>query len=188
MEALNDFARLAKPAATDQKDQKDEEEEEFSKEKGGKDRKNDGEPKHGADEEYELGVQFAPVIPLPDLVDVTGEEEKQVVFTARAKLFRFVKETKENKERGVGDHKILNPKTSCHRVVMCREQVHKVCTNFAVLPILELSEKKEKPNDYLESPEDADEVFRAKFKAAEIAKEIHDKFIAAAAAHPKASN
>ncbi|KHJ91215.1 RanBP1 domain protein [Oesophagostomum dentatum] len=196
--AQAEFAAQAKSklAITDQKDQKDKGEEESGKEKGGKDKKDDGEAEHGADEEYEPDVQFAPVIPLPDLVDVvTGEEEEQVVFTARAKLFRFVKETKENKERGVGDLKILrNPKTNCHRVVMRREQVHKVCANFAILPTIELNEKKGMPNvynwicrDYSESPEGTDEIFTAKFKTAEIAKEFHDKFIAAAAAHPKAS-
>ncbi|RCN24304.1 RanBP1 domain protein, partial [Ancylostoma caninum] len=131
----------------------------------------DGEADHGADEEYEPDVQFQPVIPLPDLVDVvTGEEEEQVVFTARAKLFRFIKETKENKERGVGDIKILrNPKTNAHRVVMRREQVHKVCANFAILPSIELNEKKGMPNvynwicrDYSESAEGSDEIFTAK--------------------------
>ncbi|VDL65823.1 unnamed protein product, partial [Nippostrongylus brasiliensis] len=85
-----------------------------------------GDGEKGADEEYEPDVHFAPVVPLPELVDVvTGEEGEEVVFTARAKLFRFVKEAKENKERGVGDLKILrNPKTGAHRVVMRREQVH----------------------------------------------------------------
>ncbi|KAK6042054.1 RanBP1 domain protein, partial [Cooperia oncophora] len=118
-----------------------------------------------------------------------------VVFVARAKLFRFIKETKENKERGVGDLKILrNPKNNAHRVVMRREQVHKVCANFAILPTIELNEKKGMPNvynwicrDYSESNEGVDEIFTAKFKTAEIAKEFHDKFKEAAAAHPSAS-
>ncbi|PIO52846.1 RanBP1 domain protein, partial [Teladorsagia circumcincta] len=101
----------------------------------------EGDAERGADEEYEPDVHFAPVVPLPELVDVvTGEEDEQVVFVARAKLFRFIKETKENKERGVGDLKILrNPKTNAHRVVMRREQVHKVCANFAILPSIELN-------------------------------------------------
>lgn len=162
----------------------------------GKGDSGDGEGEGGADEEYEPDVHFAPVIPLPDLVDVvTGEEEEQVMFTARAKLFRFIKETKENKERGVGDLKILrNPKTNAYRVVMRREQVHKVCANFAILPTIELNEKKGMPNvynwicrDYSESPDGIDEIFTAKFKSAEIAKEFHDKFKEAAAAHPSAA-
>ncbi|WKX92767.1 hypothetical protein Q1695_010645 [Nippostrongylus brasiliensis] len=152
-----------------------------------------GDGEKGADEEYEPDVHFAPVVPLPELVDVvTGEEGEEVVFTARAKLFRFVKEAKENKERGVGDLKILrNPKTGAHRVVMRREQVHKVCANFAILPNIELSEKKGMPNvynwicrDFSESPDGIDEIFTAKFKTAEIAKEFHDKFVDAAKSHP----
>ncbi|EYB94136.1 hypothetical protein Y032_0175g509 [Ancylostoma ceylanicum] len=190
--AQAEFAAQAKSklAVTDKKEQ--------SKGESGKSKgdNEDGEADHGADEEYEPDVQFQPVIPLPDLVDVvTGEEEEQVVFTARAKLFRFIKETKENKERGVGDIKILrNPKTNAHRVVMRREQVHKVCANFAILPSIELNEKKGMPNvynwicrDYSESAEGSDEIFTAKFKTPEIAKEFHDKFVAAAAAHPSAA-
>ncbi|VDM63667.1 unnamed protein product [Angiostrongylus costaricensis] len=104
----------------------------------------DGEVERGADEEFEPNVDFAPAIPLPDLVDVvTGEEGEQVIFTARAKLYRFIKETEENKERGVGDLKILrNPKNNTHRVVMRRDHVHKVCANFAILPSIELNERK----------------------------------------------
>ncbi|KJH42569.1 RanBP1 domain protein [Dictyocaulus viviparus] len=150
------------------------------------------EAERGADEDYEPDVDFAPVIPLPDLVEVvTGEEGEQVVFTARAKLFRFIKETKENKERGVGELKILrNPKNNAYRVVMRRDQVHKVCANFAISPSIELNEKKGAQHaynwicrDYSESREGTDEIFTVKFKTAEIAKEFHDKFVEAAAAH-----
>ncbi|KAK5982094.1 hypothetical protein GCK32_008702 [Trichostrongylus colubriformis] len=38
--------------------------------------------------------------------------------------------------------------------------------------------------DYSESPDGADEIFTAKFKTPEIAKEFHDKFVEAAASHP----
>ncbi|KHJ75440.1 hypothetical protein OESDEN_24944, partial [Oesophagostomum dentatum] len=151
---------------TDRKDQKDKREQEPSEEKGGKDKKDDRESEHGADEEYEPGVQFAPVIPLPDLVDVTGEEEKQIVFTARAKQFRSVNETKNN---AVSVSR--NPKTNCHRGLMHRDQVRNVCA----LP------------GSPESPESTDEIFTTKLKTAGIAKEFHDKYIAATAVHPKAS-
>lgn len=152
----------------------------------------DGEAERGADEEFEPNVDFVPAIPLPDLVDVvTGEEGEQVIFTARAKLYRFIKETEENKERGVGDLKILrNPKNNTHRVVMRRDHVHKVCANFAILPSIELNERKGvQPafswicRDYSESREGVDEIFTVKFKTAEIAKEFHDRFLEAAAAH-----
>ncbi|KHJ88147.1 hypothetical protein OESDEN_12061 [Oesophagostomum dentatum] len=77
---------------------------------------------------------------------------------------------------------------------MHRDQVRNVCANFAVLPSIELNEKKGTPSvyncictDYPESPEGTDEIFTTKFKTAEIAKEFHDKFVTAAAVHPKAS-
>jgi E3 SUMO-protein ligase RanBP2 len=51
-------------------------------------------------------IYFKPVIPLPDKIDVkTGEEEEDVLYCHRAKLFRFV--SGEWKERGLGDIKIL---------------------------------------------------------------------------------
>lgn len=37
----------------------------------------------------------------------TGEENEDVIYKQRAKLYRFVKESSEFKERGVGDMKIL---------------------------------------------------------------------------------
>ncbi|KAK0427042.1 hypothetical protein QR680_010036 [Steinernema hermaphroditum] len=52
-----------------------------------------------AEDEYEPDTQFEPVIPLPNFVDVkTGEEEEEVLFSERARLYRFVVETKEYRE------------------------------------------------------------------------------------------
>ncbi|KAK0427041.1 hypothetical protein QR680_010036 [Steinernema hermaphroditum] len=49
-----------------------------------------------AEDEYEPDTQFEPVIPLPNFVDVkTGEEEEEVLFSERARLYRFVVETKD---------------------------------------------------------------------------------------------
>lgn len=60
----------------------------------------------GEDEEYD--PQYAPIIELPNLVDVTtGEEDEEVMYCQRAKLFRYDKVTLSWKERGVGDLKIL---------------------------------------------------------------------------------
>merc|ERR1719447_642736 len=62
-------------------------------------------------EEENDNLYFEPVIPLPDKVDVvTGEEEEEVLYSHRAKLFRLV--DGEWKERGIGDVKILKHKTS----------------------------------------------------------------------------
>ncbi|KAL0279441.1 UNVERIFIED_CONTAM: hypothetical protein PYX00_000995 [Menopon gallinae] len=76
-------------------------------------------------------AEFTPVIPLPDLIEVkTGEEEEIVLYKERSKLLRFVSETKEWKERGLGEMKVLlNEKSGKVRLLMRREQVLKVCCN-----------------------------------------------------------
>uniref|UniRef100_A0AC35FJG1 RanBD1 domain-containing protein n=1 Tax=Panagrolaimus sp. PS1159 TaxID=55785 RepID=A0AC35FJG1_9BILA len=79
-------------------------------------------------------VHYEPVIPISDKVDtVTGEECTKTLFNNRCKLYIFNSETKEVKERGVGDLKVLyNPEKKSYRVVMRREQVHKICANFSI--------------------------------------------------------
>ena len=60
-------------------------------------------------EEEENNTYFQPVIALPDKVEIkTGEENEEVLYAHRAKLFRYW-ET-EWKERGLGDVKILRHK------------------------------------------------------------------------------
>lgn len=57
------------------------------------------------DENYD--PYFEPIVPLPDVIVVkTGEEDEEVIFIERAKLYRFSEE--QWKERGIGQIKILH--------------------------------------------------------------------------------
>ena len=69
----------------------------------------------------------------------TGEEDEEVLFKHRAKVYRYCGETKQWKERGVGDIKILKHKvSSVHRVLLRRDQVHKIAANHRITPEMEL--------------------------------------------------
>ncbi|XP_040831438.1 E3 SUMO-protein ligase RanBP2 isoform X3 [Ochotona curzoniae] len=94
---------------------------------------------HG--DEDDDGPHFEPVVPLPDKVDVkTGEEDEEEFFCNRAKLFRFDGESKEWKERGIGNVKILRHKISGKmRLLMRREQVLKICANHYISPDMKLT-------------------------------------------------
>jgi len=86
-------------------------------------------------------VHFEPVIHLTEKVDVkTNEESEEQLFKMRAKLFKFVKEASEWKERGTGDVRLLkhveNGKT---RLVMRRDKTLKVCANHYIVPEMKLS-------------------------------------------------
>ncbi|XP_029460448.1 E3 SUMO-protein ligase RanBP2-like [Rhinatrema bivittatum] len=105
----------------------------------------------GTDEESDVtqeeerdGQYFEPVVPLPDLVEVaSGEENEQVVFCHRAKLYRFDKDTNQWKERGIGDIKILqNYDNKSARIVMRRDQVLKLCANHRITQKMTLQHMK----------------------------------------------
>ncbi|KAJ3311466.1 Ran GTPase-binding protein yrb1, partial [Blyttiomyces sp. JEL0837] len=85
----------------------------------------------GAEEEVEASpeVHFEPVVKLDQLDEVkTFEEDEEVLFKMRAKLFRFEKATNEWKERGTGDIKLLQHKTTRKiRVLMRRDKTLKIC-------------------------------------------------------------
>ena len=68
---------------------------------------------------------------------VTGEEDEEAIFSDRCKLFRMV--DSEWKERGLGTMKILRHKTDqSYRLVMRREQVHKLCANHKLNSTMKL--------------------------------------------------
>ncbi|RDB23212.1 Ran-specific GTPase-activating protein 1 [Hypsizygus marmoreus] len=85
-------------------------------------------------QEEEVDAHFEPVIKLTEQVDTkTHEEDENVLFKMRAKLFRFDAGSAEWKERGTGDVRLLSHKeTKKVRVVMRRDKTLKVCANHAI--------------------------------------------------------
>lgn len=100
---------------------------------------------HDTTQDEERDCQyFEPVVPLPDLVEIsTGEENEQVVFSHRAKLYRYDKEVSQWKERGIGDLKLLqNYDTKRVRLIMRRDQVLKICANHWITAAMKLEPMK----------------------------------------------
>lgn len=84
------------------------------------------------DEEVESpDVHFEPVVHLTEKVDTkTNEELEEQTFKMRAKLFKFDRESREWKERGTGDVRLLKHKENQKtRLVMRRDKTLKVCAN-----------------------------------------------------------
>jgi len=96
--------------------------------------------------EEEAQVEFQPLVKLEEVKTQTMEEDEEVLFKIRAKLFRWEsdsweKEIKMWKERGTGDVKFLqNKETKKVRLLMRREKTMKICANFFVLPGTALKE------------------------------------------------
>ncbi|PLB33152.1 Ran GTPase-binding protein YRB1 [Aspergillus candidus] len=99
--------------------------------------------KKGEDEEAPESpdVHFEPVIRLTEKVETkTNEELEEQTFKMRAKLFRFDRESKEWKERGTGDLRLLKHKENQKtRLVMRRDKTLKVCANHYIVPDMKLS-------------------------------------------------
>merc|ERR1719510_903075 len=57
----------------------------------------------------------------------------QIIYKHRAKVYRFDKDTKKWKERGVGDIEILhNTKRMTYRILLRRDQPHKIACNHYI--------------------------------------------------------
>ncbi|WRT66129.1 uncharacterized protein IL334_003082 [Kwoniella shivajii] len=84
---------------------------------------------------------FEPIVRLTEQVEAkTHEEDEEVLFKMRAKLFRFAKESLEWKERGTGDVRLLKHRESKKiRLVMRRDKTLKVCANHIVSSDMKLS-------------------------------------------------
>ncbi|KAI0722927.1 RanBP1 domain-containing protein [Earliella scabrosa] len=135
------------------------------------------------DEEHD--PQFEPVIKLTEQVETkTHEEDEEVLFKMRAKLFRFATDSSEWKERGTGDVRLLQHKeTKKIRLVMRRDKTLKVCANHAITSDMRLQ-----PNigsdrswvwkvaaDYSENPPTS-ETLAIRFANAENAQQFKDEF------------
>ncbi|KAL1614091.1 putative ran-specific gtpase-activating protein [Diplodia seriata] len=92
-------------------------------------------------ENHEPDVEFKPVVHLTEKVETkTNEELEEQVFKMRAKLFKFDRESREWKERGTGDVRLLKHKENGKtRLVMRRDKTLKVCANHYVVPDMKLS-------------------------------------------------
>ncbi|KAK9375152.1 uncharacterized protein V1513DRAFT_443896 [Lipomyces chichibuensis] len=87
-------------------------------------------------------VHFEPLVKLEKVDVKSNEEEEEITFKIRAKLFRFDKtnEPGEWKERGTGDVRFLKHKESGKvRLVMRRDKTLKTCANHYIMPELKLS-------------------------------------------------
>ncbi|CCX34202.1 ran-specific GTPase-activating protein 1 [Pyronema domesticum] len=85
-------------------------------------------------------VHFEPLVHLEKAEVKTHEESEEQSFKMRAKLFKFDADSKEWKERGTGDVKLLKHKENGKtRLVMRRDKTLKVCANHYVVPNMKLS-------------------------------------------------
>lgn len=94
------------------------------------------------DEEVESPeVHFEPVVRLTEKVETkTNEELEEQTFKMRAKLFKFDRDSREWKERGTGDVRLLKHKENGKtRLVMRRDKTLKVCANHYGMFVYPLS-------------------------------------------------
>ncbi|MGH0135003.1 UNVERIFIED_CONTAM: hypothetical protein FKN15_006378 [Acipenser sinensis] len=129
------------------------------------------------------GINFEPIVSLPEVEVKSGEEDEEILFKERTKLYRWDREVSQWKERGVGDIKILyHPQKRYYRVLMRREQVFKVCANHTISQAMELKPMNTSTNALVWTATDyADgdgkiEQLAARFKTAELAETFKKKF------------
>ena len=133
-------------------------------------------------EEYVPQVDFKPLVKLNEVEVKTGEEDEDIEFKARCKLYRFNNDTKEWKEKGAGEIKILKHKNVAHsyRVIMRRDQIFKLCANHRITAEIKCELFNEKQvrwmaNDCSEGTVRA-EYLTAKFRHEDEAKQFRAEF------------
>ncbi|XP_072542547.1 E3 SUMO-protein ligase RanBP2 isoform X1 [Salminus brasiliensis] len=147
---------------------------------------NDNSDEEGSDDEASnnADIHFEPIVFLPKVEVKSGEEDEEIFFKERTKLYRWDRDLNQWKERGVGDLKILfHPVKKCYRVLMRREQVLKVCANHTIAVAMELKPMNTSANalvwtanDYAEGDAKVEQL-AAKFKSPELAESFKKAFI-----------
>ncbi|CAF1087211.1 unnamed protein product [Adineta steineri] len=145
--------------------------------------KNEDHETDNENDNYEPQITFKPIVKLLPVEVKTGEEDENILFCERAKLSRFDAPTKEWKERGIGEMKILQHKTSKQcRILMRREQIFKICANHRITSQMELEPHQSKENAYIWAAMDyADgkakqETLFVRFKTDDQAKRFYQQF------------
>ncbi|XP_071799079.1 uncharacterized protein [Asterias amurensis] len=125
---------------------------------------------------------YDPII--PKLVDTTtGEEDEEIMYKQRARLYRYAKELNVWKERGIGEVKLMRHKDNGGlRLLMRPEKVLKECANHRITDDIKLESLKSSDRtwvwhalDYSED-EPCHEQFAIKFKTPELAVEFKQRF------------
>ncbi|KAH3669460.1 hypothetical protein OGAPHI_001581 [Ogataea philodendri] len=130
----NVFAMFGGAGAKKEEKKEEKEEKEESK-KESKDKEEDEEEEPENDD-----IHFEPLVQLEKVEVKTNEENEEVLFKIRAKLFKFHPDSKEWKERGTGDVKFLQHKeTKKVRLLMRRDKTLKVCANHIIAPEYKLT-------------------------------------------------
>uniref|UniRef100_A0A914I1U1 CSN12-like protein n=1 Tax=Globodera rostochiensis TaxID=31243 RepID=A0A914I1U1_GLORO len=134
-------------------------------------------------EEFVPTDNFKPIVPLPPKVETkSGEENEEMLFSARCKLFRY--KDKQSKERGIGELKLLHNKESGRYrcVIRSGDQLSKLFANFPVLANMKSQATQQKPNirtlkckDFSDNSDGVDEVFLLKFRDQTTAEEFAAK-------------
>ncbi|XP_068602799.1 E3 SUMO-protein ligase RanBP2-like [Brachionichthys hirsutus] len=142
----------------------------------------------GSDEEESpnnADVHFEPVVSLPEVETKSGEEDEEILFKERTKLYRWDRGLSQWKERGIGDIKILfHPTKHFYRVLMRREQVLRVCANHTISESMNLKPMDTSANSLIWTATDYSdgegvvEQLAAKFKTPEIAESFKKTFCA----------
>ncbi|GBG29885.1 Ran-specific GTPase-activating protein [Hondaea fermentalgiana] len=144
----------------------------------------------GADEAAGEATEFTPKYNMEKVEVKTMEEDEEVCFKQRSKLFVFVAEdiyggeVRKNwwKERGTGDVKLLKHKEMGKvRLLMRQEKTLKICANHLVSPHVELKSNVGSDRSWVFTASDfADEelkteTFAIKFSSSEIANLFKEK-------------
>ncbi|XP_073672622.1 uncharacterized protein [Garra rufa] len=127
-------------------------------------------------------IHFEPIFSLPEVEVRSGEEDEEILFKERAKLYRWHK-LNQYKECGVGDINILfHPVKKRYRVLMRHEQKLKVCANHTISQSIKLKPMNTSANvlmwtatDYSEGDGKVEQL-AAKFNTPELAESFRRVF------------
>uniref|UniRef100_A0A7S3NPI9 RanBD1 domain-containing protein n=1 Tax=Aureoumbra lagunensis TaxID=44058 RepID=A0A7S3NPI9_9STRA len=140
--------------------------------------------------EAESTQEFTPVVQLDEVEVKTLEEDEEIIFKMRARLYRFA-ETLLNKgtgkkewiERGVGEAKLLKHREhSKIRLLMRQEKTMKIIVNHVIDPRIQLQPNAGNDKSWVWGAWDfsegelVDEVFAIRFANAENATKFKDAF------------